>query len=128
MQWNNFTQFVFIFWIFLTPILVSQDTNLELLGLNSLLAFDIIFMIDRFMDLFVGYYTPNGFLEHRILKVIQNNISTKFFFEIFIGFGPMFFFDVSNINTLFYALFKIPRYSRLFEIDGQIAEILEYYG
>ena len=33
-----------------------------------------------------------------------------------------------NQNSLYYLMFKIPRYSRLFEIDNQISEILEYYG
>ena len=96
--------------------------------MQVLLVFDFIFMIDRVIDLFVGYYTPNGFLEHRIGATILQNLSTKFFLEIIMSFGPLFIFDLDNMNSLYYALFKIPRYSRLFEIDGQIAEILEYYG
>jgi hypothetical protein len=32
------------------------------------------------------------------------------------------------MHSLDYAMFKIPRYLRLFEIDGQIDDILEYYG
>lgn len=85
-------------------------------------------MIDRVLDLFVGHYTPSGFLEHRLSAVFLQNISTKLFIEIIVGFGPLMVFDMSQINTMYYAAFKVPRYSRLFEMDGQIAEILEYYG
>jgi hypothetical protein len=86
--------------------------------MKVLLIFDILFMIDRVLDLFVGYYTPNGFLEHKISTTILQNISTKFFLEIVISFGPLIFFQTDNLNTIYYAIFKIPRYSRLFEIDG----------
>mmetsp|Transcript_26688 Transcript_26688/g.40710 ORF Transcript_26688/g.40710 Transcript_26688/m.40710 type:complete len:139 (+) Transcript_26688:322-738(+) len=95
MWWNNFTQLVFIIWIFLTPNLISRDRILDIQNFQVLLAFDIIFMIDRVMDLFVGFYTPNGSLEHRILKVMQQNISTKLFLEILIGFGPLAFLEVN---------------------------------
>lgn len=45
--------------------------------------------------------------------------------EFMISFGPL-FFDVKELNTLHYAIFKVPRYVRLFEIDNQIEEILDY--
>ena len=35
--------------------------------------------------------------------------------------------DEGSINALFYGLFKLPRYTRLFEMDGQISEIIEFY-
>ena len=57
----------------------------------------------------------------------MQNISFKFFLEIIISFGPL-FFGVEELHSLYYAIFKIPRYLRLFEMDGQIDEILEYYG
>jgi hypothetical protein len=88
--------------------------------------FDIIFMIDRIMDLFVGYYTSKG-PEKKLMAVLLNNISAKFFTEMVISFGPL-FFDVANMNTLIYCLFKIPRYSRLFEVENQINEIIDYYA
>jgi hypothetical protein len=91
-----------------------------------LLAFDIIFMIDRILDLFVGFNTSKG-EEKRLAVVFMNNISAKFFIEMVISFGPL-FFDLSNLNTLYYVIFKIPRYGRLFEMDGQIEEILDYYS
>ena len=60
MQWNNFTQIVFIFYIFICPLQVSMSDKLTLVNLNLLLVFDMTFMLDRIMDLFVGYYNPNG--------------------------------------------------------------------
>jgi len=51
--------------------------------------FDLMFVIDRFLDLFVGYYQPNGLLEHRLYAVILANISVKLFIELFITFAPI---------------------------------------
>lgn len=116
MWWNNFTQIVFVTYIFLTPIYVAQDTKLNTDHIGLLLLFDIIFMMDRFFDLFVGFYGSNG-EEKRLSVVILQNISFKFFLEIVISFGPL-FFGVAQMHSLHYALFKIPRYLRLFEMDG----------
>lgn len=32
------------------------------------------------------------------------------------------------MNTLFYSVFKLPRYFRIFEMDNQIDEITAYFG
>ena len=47
--------------------------------------------------------------------------------EIIVSIGPL-FMNTDHLNSLQYAAFKIPRYFRLFEIDSQIQEIMEYYG
>jgi hypothetical protein len=39
----------------------------------------------------------------------------------------MFLKEPDGINSLYYSFFKIPRYSRLFEIDAQIKSIITYY-
>ena len=39
--------------------------------IESLLFYDVIFIIDRFIDLLVGYYKPNGDLEERLLPVLK---------------------------------------------------------
>ena len=83
-----------------------------------LLAFDIIFMLDRFLDLFVGYYNPNGKLEHRLYAVVMTNMSFKLFLEILIGFGPIAVSNFVELKSYWYSCFKIPRYSRLFEMDA----------
>lgn len=74
-------------------------------------------MIDRLLDLFAGFNTSKG-PEKRLSTVIMNNLSAKFFIELMISFGPLFFGDVASMNTLYYVIFKIPRYGRLFEMDS----------
>ena len=76
------------------------------------------FIIDRILDLFVGHYKPNGLLEHRLYAVIMQNVSAKLFLEIFIGLGPFFFEQQLDGKSANYAMFKIIRYLRLFEIDS----------
>jgi len=48
-------------------------------------------MIDRVADLFAGYYKSDGSMETKLEKVMQFNISSKFFSEMFISFAPLFF-------------------------------------
>jgi hypothetical protein len=85
--------------------------------LSSLLIFDVIFMIDRFLDLFEGYYNPNGFLEHRVIEVIKTNINFKFFLEIFVSLAPIFLRNVLGNSSYIYIGFKLVRYLRKFELD-----------
>ena len=54
-------------------------------------------------------------------------MSSKIVIEFIVGFGP-YFFNVLELHSMAYAAFKIPRCGRVFEIDGQIAEIIDYYG
>lgn len=84
-------------------------------------------MIDRVADLFAGFYKPDGTMETKLEKVMQHNISSKFFTEIFISFGPL-FFNTEEMYSLVYAVFKLPRYFRIFEMDNQIDEITNYFG
>jgi hypothetical protein len=77
-----------------------------------------MFMCDRLADLFVGYYNPNGLIEHKLYKVILANISLKFFLEIFISFGPIALSSFYNSKSSIYAIMKVVRYLRLFEMDG----------
>lgn len=83
-------------------------------------------MADRFLDLFVSFYNPNGLIEHRLHSVILNNISFKMFLEVFISIAPFTFREDNKITGYYYAVFKIARYSRLFEMDAQITNIIEH--
>jgi hypothetical protein len=74
--------------------------------------------LDRFLDLFVGYYNPDGKPEHKLLSVIMTNISFKLFLEIFISIGPICFSNFMVLKSYYYSCFKIPRYIRLFEMDA----------
>ena len=127
MWWNNFSQVVFLVYIMLMPLIICMSSELSEDKLTLLTCFDFTFMIDRILDLLVGFYKPNGEEEYRLAYVILNNISSKFFIEIFVIAVPIIIYQ-SNKNSLLYMLFKISRYSRLFELPAQIDEILEYYG
>lgn len=86
--------------------------------------FDILFVIDRIADVFVGFEYPDGKFEKKLHKVIEQNMSYKLPMEFVLSFAPL-FFDTTNMNTLVYAAFKLPRYLRMSEMDNQIDEILE---
>lgn len=116
MQWNNFITTVFVFYIFIAPIFISYDTKFASEQFKILLFFDILFILDRVADLFAGFYRPDGQMENKLTNVIEHNLSSKLFLEFVISFGNL-IWDPMEINTMVYALFKLPRYVRLFEID-----------
>jgi hypothetical protein len=91
-----------------------------------LFVFDIVFIMDRCMDLFVGYYQEDGQLETSLARVIKTNMSMKVYFEMFMTFGP-FVIATSNIDAILFVLFKMPRWLRLFELEQRIDEFVEYY-
>jgi hypothetical protein len=70
-HWCNFVQLSFIMWIFLMPYHVSVYQDMKYEQIEFLLLFDIIFIIDRFIDLLVGFYRPNGDLEERLIPVLK---------------------------------------------------------
>ena len=122
MWWNNFTVVFFVIYIVLTPVLISRNDMISKSDQAILLIFDVVFMLDRVLDLFVGFKKQDGSEETEIGTVVYLNLSPKFFTEVVIGFGPQIFLmsEGGTINSLFYGLFKLPRYTRLFEMDGQI--------
>ena len=60
MHFDNQMIFVLIVWLFLVPIKVCQAQYMSNEDVQMLLAFDIIFILDRLQDLFVTFYNPNG--------------------------------------------------------------------
>jgi len=70
MQWNNFTILISFVYIILTPTLIGSATKLASSHSAILLIFDIIFMLDRILDLFVSDYNPDGTLETNVAKVV----------------------------------------------------------
>lgn len=124
MYWNNFVTLMFVVYIFIAPIFISYDTRFKEDQLKILLAFDILFVIDRVADVFVGFEYPDGKYEKKLHKVIEANFTYKLPLEFFLSFAPL-FFDTANMNTLIYAAFKLPRYMRISEMDNQIDEIME---
>lgn len=95
--------------------------------LKTLVVYDVIFVIDRFLNYFEGYYNPNGLLEHRVLEVIKQNFNFKFIIELIILVSPYFLMPIYDYSSSVYLLLKCYRYLRKFELDTQIASVLEYY-
>jgi hypothetical protein len=118
-------QLVFILWIFVTPILVSQHDVIIERNFRYMLVFDCIFMVDRFLDLFISFYTPAGQIEHRCYAVVLNNLSSKFFIEYAISLIPLYFHLQHEMASYWYAICKLARYQRLFEMDTHIQNYIE---
>ena len=87
-----------------------------------LIIFDVVFIVDRVLDLLVGYYNADGQMEPSLLMVVWTNLDSKFFLEIFISFGHLIFFKLlKNRNSAIYGILKFLRYGRLSELDTQIS-------
>jgi len=70
LQWNNLVQVLFVIYIFLYPVLVASNIDLDEEHEEILIVFDFLFIIDRILDLFVGYYNSDGSFEPLLFKVI----------------------------------------------------------
>jgi hypothetical protein len=79
------------------------------------------------MDLFVGFTNKEGEYEPYLIKVFFKNFSSDFYMELVYAFGP-FLFDLNHFNSIYYFLFKVSRYSRLFEMGEAVDIYLDYYG
>lgn len=126
MQFNNLMLIILILYVFLIPLYVSYSNKLDSDNLKMLLMFDIMFMVSRFSDLFIGFRTNKGEKEPRLYMVILKNLSSDFFLELIYTFGP-FFFDLNNLNSLLYFLFKFPRFNHLFNMAQVINHSIMYY-
>ena len=139
--------------MFLTPLLISSDSTINHENFRLMFYFDVVFMIDRFLDLFGSFYKPNGLMEHRLHAVVLipteisffkgvfthfelqfvkkttfliNNLSFKLFLEIFISLAPLFIYTSrGEIKCYWFGLFKVARYARLFEMDEHIQRYIE---
>jgi hypothetical protein len=90
-----------------------------------LAVFDVFFLIDRFLDLFVSYYDKHGEIEKKLYSVLANNISSKFLLEILMTLIPAILHADENILSSIYVLCKLPRYSRMFEMDTHITNYID---
>lgn len=57
---NNIVIVLFIVYMVLLPLFVSFDHKMHYTNVFVLICFDIIFFIDRSLDLVVGYYREDG--------------------------------------------------------------------
>jgi len=60
-------------------------------------------------------------MENKLYVVILNNLSSKIFTELFISLAPLL---LHEIKGYLYALLKIVRYGRMFEMDTCIAHYM----
>jgi len=70
MQWNNITVLIFIIYMFMLPLFICFDKVISRDNIDALIIFDIVFMIDRCADLFVGSYNQDGQPETKLWEVI----------------------------------------------------------
>ena len=118
--------FVLILYMFQVPLYVSYEEVISARHLNTLLVFDFLFMLSRFLDLFIGFRNKDGQMEPKVSFVICKNLSITFFLEIIYTFGP-FFMNINNLNSMYYFFFKFPRFNNLFEVSNTINNTLDYY-
>ena len=73
MQWNNILVLIWIVYMFTLPLYLCFDSVITSSSIGTLLMFDILFMLDRITDLFLGSYTVDGQLETKLLSVVKKN-------------------------------------------------------
>lgn len=76
-------------------------------------------MIDAISNLLVGFYNKDGEYEPQVVAVIIKNFSSDFYMELVYTFGPL-CFNLDELNSGIYFLFKFPRYNRLFKLGETV--------
>ena len=77
--------------------------------------------------MFVGFWNKDNEYEPKIAVVIMKNYNSDFYMELVWTFGP-FLFDLDKLNSIYYFLFKLPRYNRMFEIATAANKFLDIYS
>jgi len=124
---NDFTFVMFVIYVVILPMLVSFNQVIKPEDIQMLLFFDCLFICDRMADLFVSYINEHGVPEPHLRCVIQNNLSSVFYIELAVTFCP-FMLELERLSSIIYFVIKLPRYTRIFEMELQIDEILNYIG
>ena len=92
-QWNmwknDLTLLMFIIYSFLLPLYASYYPGpMQLYDINILFIFDFVFVFDRSLDLFVGWFVDTNQLEQNLFNVIAKNLSFIFFIEVAVAMSP----------------------------------------
>lgn len=86
---NDLTLLMFITYSFLLPFFASyQSGAMDLNNIRILFVFDFVFVFDRSLDLFVGWYVDTNQLESNLFTVIAKNLSIIFFVEVLVAMSP----------------------------------------
>ena len=114
---NDVTLGLFICYSIYLPLLVGFYGKLRKQDLSSLLTFDMIFILDRFSQLFVVHVNKDGVPEPNLCKVLMRNLSFSIFLEIFITIFPILVIGEEGLfdDSLSYFFIKFPRIIRMFE-------------
>ena len=78
--------------------------------------FDIIFIVDGILNLFIGFYDKDGVYEPKLVVVIIKNYSNGLLFELIYYLLPI-YIGIEDIDTLLFFCLKIPRYARLMDMN-----------
>lgn len=93
---NDIAFALFICYSIYLPVVICFSTEISTHHQKNLYLFDLIFVLDRFSDLFVGFVNKKGVIENSVLKTIMNNLSFEIFLEILITLAPTYFIDENN--------------------------------
>ena len=91
---NDIALCLFIIYSIYLPMVIAEAEFLSDEHYRNLVLFDIIFILDRFSDLFVVFINKQGIPEPSLYKVIMNNISFEIFLEILLTVAPVFLINV----------------------------------
>ena len=113
---NDITLSLFLIYSIYLPLIVGFYQDLPTRDYSFLLAFDIIFILDRFTQLLVVFINKNGIPEPNLAKTMIHNLSSSIFLEILITLFPLLLINKNkSIDSLVYFLIKLPRVIRMFE-------------
>jgi len=87
-------QLILCAYALLLPVDVAESYILSQGKFMGLLFFDFCFMLDRMLDLFIGYTNKDGSEETSIQNVIFKNFGSSFWMEIIYVFGPYILLDL----------------------------------
>jgi hypothetical protein len=123
---NDVVLVFFILYAIMLPQMVSYGVALRPTDVSFLIFFDVIFIVDRILNLFVGYINKDGKAEPRIWMVVYHNLSSALIIEILVTVIPI-YIGMRQINSLYFFIFKIFRYVRMMEMEIQINEIIKNF-
>jgi len=113
-------QMLLVIYVMNLPIIIAENSLMARPQFFSLMIYDIVFMMDRILDLFVGFINKEGQFENKLRNVITKNFSSTFYLEAFYAFSPLFLFNINQMQSMVYFLIKIPRFNRLFDMDQAV--------
>lgn len=104
-------------YVLVLPIMIAESSSLPRTSFFGLLLYDIVFLIDRVLDLFVGFINKEGHYEPSLRNVVFKNFSSIVYLELFFVASPFLILEEKSIASMPYFLIKLPRFNRLFDME-----------